>query len=84
MAIVVKAKKGESTSDLIRKFKKASVASGLVQKTKDNRYYRKPSKIRAEKTATFSRLKLRARSLKKMKNIPPQVLVRINQKLGKA
>ena len=84
MAIVIRAKKGESANDLIRKFKKASVSSGLVQKAKDSRYYRKPSKIRAEKTATRSRLKRRARSLKNMKNIPPQVLVRINQKLGKS
>lgn len=83
MAIVIRAKKGESTNDLIRKFKKASMASGIVQKVRDSRYYRKPSKIRAEKTATLSRLKRRARTLKKMKNISPQVLVRIGQKLGK-
>jgi ribosomal protein S21 len=82
MAIIVKAKKGESTNDVIRKFKKASVASGIVQKVKDSRYFKKPSKIRAEKTATRSRLKKRARSLKKMKNISPQILVRMNQKLG--
>lgn len=84
MAIVIRAKKGESTSDLIRKFKKASVSSGLVQKIKDSRYYKKPSKLKAEKTATRSRLKRRARSLKKMKNISPQSLMRINQKLGKS
>lgn len=84
MAIVVRAKKGDSTNDVIRKFKKASVASGIVQKVRDNRYYRKPSKIKAEKTATRSRLKRRARSLKKMKNISSQVISRINQKLGKS
>jgi ribosomal protein S21 len=84
MAIVVRAKKGDSTNDVIRKFKKASVASGIVQKVKDSRYYRKPSAIKAEKTATRSRLKRRARSLKKMKNISSQVISRINQKLGKS
>ncbi len=84
MAIVVKAKKGDSTNDVIRKFKKASIASGVVQKAKDSRYYKKPSKVRAEKTATRNRLKRRARSLKKMKNISPQVISRINQKLGKS
>ena len=82
MPIVIKAKKGESTNDVIRKFKKAAVASGVVQKAKDSRYYQKPSKVRAAKTATRSRLKRRARSLKKMKNISPQVITRINQKLG--
>lgn len=84
MAIVVRAKKSDSTNDVIRKFKKASVASGIVQKIKDSRYFRKPSQIRAEKTATRSRLKRRARSLKKMKNISPQVIARINLKLGKS
>lgn len=84
MAIVIKGKKGDSANDLIRRFKKAIVASGIVQKAKDGRYYRKPSNIRAEKTALRSRLKRRARSLKKMKNISPQVLARLNQKLGKS
>lgn len=83
MALIIKAKKGESTNDLIRKFKKASMASGIVQKVRDSRYYKKPSAVKAEKTATRSRLKRRARSLKKMKNISPQTLSRINQKLGK-
>jgi ribosomal protein S21 len=83
MAIVIKAKKSDSTNDLIRKFKKAVAATGVVQIVKDRRYYKKPSKVRSEKTATDNRLKRRARSLKKMKNISPQALVRINQKLGK-
>lgn len=84
MAIIVRAKKGDSTNDVIRKFKKASMATGIVQKVRDSRYYRKPSHIKAEKTADRSRLKRRARSLKKMKNISPQTLARINQKLGKS
>jgi ribosomal protein S21 len=84
MPVIVKARKGDSTNDVIRKFKKASAASGIVQKVRDDRYYKKPSKIRSEKTATRNRLKKRARSLKKMKNIPPQVITRINQKLGKS
>lgn len=83
MAIVIKAKKSESTNDLIRKFKKAVAATGVVQIVKDRRYFKKPSKIKSEKTATDNRLKRRARSLKKMKNISPAALARINQKLGK-
>jgi ribosomal protein S21 len=83
MAIVIKAKKSESTNDLIRKFKKAVAATGVVQIVKDRRYFRKPSKVKSEKTATDNRLKRRARSLKKMKNISPAALARINQKLGK-
>lgn len=83
MPIVIKAKKSDSTNDLIRKFKKAVAATGIVQIVKDRRYFKKPSKIKAEQTATNSRLKRRARSLKKMKNISPAALARINQKLGK-
>ncbi|MFZ5437748.1 MAG: small ribosomal subunit protein bS21 [Patescibacteria group bacterium] len=83
MAIVIKSKKSDSTNDLIRKFKKAVAATGVVQIVKDRRYFKKPSKIKSEKTATDNRLKRRARSLKKMKNISPQALARINQKLGK-
>jgi ribosomal protein S21 len=83
MAIVIRAKRGESTNDLMRKFKKASMAAGTVQKVRDSRYYKKPSAIKAEKTADRSRLRRRARSLKKMKNVSPQALVRINLKLGK-
>lgn len=83
MAIVIKSKKSDSNNDLIRRFKKAVAATGVVQIVKDRRYFKKPSKIRSEKTATDNRLKRRARSLKKMKNISPQALTRINQKLGK-
>jgi len=83
MAIVIKAKKSDSTNDLIRRFKKAVAATGIVQIVKDRRYYKKPSKIKSEKTATNNRLKRRARTLKKRKNVSPAALVRINQKLGK-
>jgi ribosomal protein S21 len=83
MAIVIKAKKSDSTNDLIRRFKKAVAATGIVQIVKDRRYFKKPSKIKSERTATNNRLKRRARTLKKRKNVSPAALVRINQKLGK-
>ena len=83
MAIVIKAKKSDSTNDLIRRFKKAVAATGVVQIVKDRRYFKKPSKVKSEKTATNNRLKRRARTLKKRKNVSPAALVRINQKLGK-
>jgi len=83
MAIVIKAKKSDSTNDLIRRFKKAVAATGIVQIVKDRRYFKKPSKVKSERTATNNRLKRRARTLKKRKNVSPAALVRINQKLGK-
>lgn len=83
MPIVIKAKKSDSTNDVIRRFKKAVAATGIVQIVKDRRYFRKPSKIKSTITANNNRLKRRARSLKNRKNVSPAALVRINQKLGK-
>lgn len=82
MPIIVKAKKTESTNDLIRKFKKLTAAADIVQIVKDRRYFQKPSRIKSVKTSEMRRLEKRARSLKRMKNISPQVLAKINQRLG--
>jgi len=82
MPIIVRAKKTESTNDLIRKFKKMTATADIVQIVKDRRYFRKPSRIKADKTAEMSRLNRRSRSLKKTKNVSPQALMKINQRLG--
>jgi ribosomal protein S21 len=82
LPIIVYAKKTESTNDLIRKFKKMTAAADIVQIVKDRRYFQKPSSIRAAKTADMSRLERRARSLKKTKNVSPQAIAKINQRLG--
>lgn len=82
MPIVIRAKKTESTNDLIRKFKKLTAAADIVQIVKDRRYFQKPSRVRATKVAEMSRLERRARSLKKTKNVSPQAIAKINQRLG--
>lgn len=82
MPIVIRAKKNQSTSDLIRQFKKAVAATGVVQIVKDRRYFQKPSKIKSLKTAEHSRLKKRAHSLKKTKNISPIAIAKIRARLG--
>lgn len=82
MPIIVRASKTDSTNDIIRKFKKRAAASDVVQITKDRRYFQKPSKKRAIKHAETSRLRKRARSLKKMKNVSSIALSRINERLG--
>jgi len=82
MPIILRAKKTESTNDLIRKFKKLTAAADIVQIVKDRRYFQKPSRIRASKVAEMSRLERRARSLKKTKNVSPQAIAKINQRLG--
>lgn len=82
LPIVIRAKKNQSTSDLIRQFKKAVAATGVVQIVKDRRYFQKPSKIKSLKTAEHSRLKKRAHSLKKTKNISPIAIAKIRARLG--
>lgn len=83
MPIIIKAKSGDSTHDVIKKFKKAVASSDIVQKARDRRFYQKPSEIRTVKKTEKRRLRKRARSLKKMKNISPIVLQRINDRLSK-
>ncbi|MFZ5376626.1 MAG: 30S ribosomal protein S21 [Patescibacteria group bacterium] len=82
MPVIVKAKKNQSTNDVIRQFRKQTATADIVQIVKDRRYFKKPSQVRAEKTIEMNRLRKRARSLKRMKNISPQVLSRINERLG--
>ena len=82
MPIVVKLRKNQNTSDLIRQFKKLTSAADIVQIVRDRRYYQKPSKKKSMITSEKNRLKKRARSLKKMKNISSTVISKINQRLG--
>ncbi|HNV45016.1 30S ribosomal protein S21 [Candidatus Woesebacteria bacterium] len=82
LPVIIKAKKNQSTADVIRQFKKASASAGTVQIAKDRRYFAKPSRIKADKTAERSRLKKRAQSLKKRKNVSPAAIARIQQRLG--
>lgn len=67
---------------MIRQFKKAVSMAGVVQIAKDRRYFQKPSRLKSIKTAEHSRLKRRAHSLKKMKNISPTTIAKIQQRLG--
>ena len=82
LPIIIKAKKNQSTGDVIRQFKKAVAGSGVVQIAKDRRYFQKPSRIKSTQVAERSRLKRRSRSLKKTKNISPVAIRKIQQRLG--
>lgn len=83
MPIIIKAKSGDSAHDIIKKFKKAVTTADIVQRARDRRYFQKPSTERTIKKTEKRRLRKRARSLKKMKNISPQTLQRINDRLSK-
>lgn len=83
MPIIIKAKQGDSTHDVIKKFKKAVAASDIVTKARDRRFFKKPSAVRTEKKSEKRRLRKRAQSLKKMKNISAEVMQKINERLSK-
>lgn len=83
LPVIVKAKKNQNTNDVIRQFRKQAAAADIVQLVRDRRFFKKPSRKKAEKQSEVSRLRKRARSLKKRKNVSPQVISRINERLGK-
>lgn len=82
MPIIIKAQGNDSSFDIIKRFKKAVVASNIVQLTKDRAVFQKPSRVRAVKKIAKNRLQRRVRTLKKMKNISPQVLQRISDRIN--
>lgn len=82
MPIVVKAAGNDSASDVIRKFKKAAAATNIVQNSKDRRYYQKPSQVRAQKVIAKNRLRKKARSLRKMKNISMEIIEKIRERIN--
>lgn len=59
MAIIVKAGPGDSTDNVIRKFKKKVQQEQLLTKLKEKEFYKKPSLIRKEKKAELERKKRR-------------------------
>lgn len=83
MPVIVTARgKSDSTNDLVRRFKKAIVATDIVQKAKDRRYNLKPAAARNVQFSEKRRLKKKIRSLKKMKNISSQVIQRLTERLN--
>ena len=68
MPIIIKAKSGQNSNDIIRQFKKAVAMTDIVQMVKDRRYFVKPSQIKAVKKQELIRQKKRLRSLKRRKN----------------
>lgn len=82
MPIIIRAQGNDSTFDVIKRFKKAVVASNIVQIAKDRAVFQKPSQVRAVKKIAKNRLQRRVRTLKKMKNISAQVLQRISDRIN--
>ncbi len=82
MPIVVKAGPNDNTNDVIKEFKKEASNTNIVERTRNRRYFIKPSQIRAQKKTEMRRLKKRARSLKNQKNVTEASLQRIHERLS--
>lgn len=48
MSIVVRARPGETTDAVIRKFQKRVLAEGLVAEIRQREFYKKPSQLKQE------------------------------------
>ncbi|MBU1085813.1 MAG: 30S ribosomal protein S21 [Candidatus Beckwithbacteria bacterium] len=64
MPIVVKAQPGDSSDQVIRKFKKKILQSQLLTQLKEREFHKKPSVKKKEKMAEFKRLSKRRKRLK--------------------
>ncbi|MBQ6154837.1 30S ribosomal protein S21 [bacterium] len=82
MTIVVKNRGNESVGDMIKRFKKISVAMDIQTLVKDRQYHLKPSQVRKNYNNDNRRLRRRLRGLKKMKNISPDIIARMHEKLS--
>lgn len=82
MAIVIKAGSNDSFGDLVRRFKKQTAIVDVVQAARDRQYFQPKSFARITKKIEKNRLRKRTRSLKRMKNISPQVIARLNERLA--
>ncbi|PIY80211.1 MAG: hypothetical protein COY80_04255 [Candidatus Pacebacteria bacterium CG_4_10_14_0_8_um_filter_42_14] len=81
MPIVIRAKQNDSTNDVIKRFKRAVTQVDIVQKAKDAAFFISKASMRASKRMDMNRLRRRARSLKRMKNVSELSLQRINDRL---
>jgi ribosomal protein S21 len=81
MAIVIQAQNNDSTNDIIRKFKRATITTNIVQIAKDRRYHQKPSKIMAQKKIEKNRLRRKARVLKHTKNVSAESLQKLYERI---
>lgn len=55
MAIIVKAQPGDSTDQIIKKFKKLILADQLLTQLKEREYYKKPAIRKKEKLTELKR-----------------------------
>ena len=63
MATIIKAKKDEPATSLIKRFKKTVAADQILKIAKEREYYKKPSEVKKEKKKEILRLRRRERRM---------------------
>jgi len=63
MPIVIRAKKNDSTSDVIKKFKKFVASANVLEIAKDREFYFKPSAVKNIKNNELKRQKQRSKRI---------------------
>jgi small subunit ribosomal protein S21 len=61
MATIIKSKKDEPTSSVIRRFKKTVASDQILKIAKEREYYQKPSQVKKEKKKEQERNRRRDR-----------------------
>ena len=61
MATIIKSKKDEPTSSIIRRFKKTVASDQILKIAKEREYYQKPSQVKKEKKKEQERNRRRDR-----------------------
>jgi len=69
MTVVVKAQSGDSSDQVIRKFKKKVLQDQILTEVRDREYHKKPSVKKKEKLSEFKRRQKRSKKIKRQMRI---------------
>lgn len=64
LATIVRAKKDESTDNVVRRFKRRAVIDDTITQVRDREFYKKPALLRKEQKKEIERRKFRERHIR--------------------
>lgn len=64
MATIVKAKKDESTENVVRRFKRRAMIDDTITRVREKEFYKKPALLRKEKKKEIERRRFRERHIR--------------------
>jgi len=69
MTVVVKAQPGDSSDQVIRKFKKKILQDQILTEVRDREYHKKPSVKKKEKLSEFKRRQKRSKRIRRQMRV---------------